>query len=91
MNKIMIIDEDQEVINYLGKLFLPYYQCLHPHSIKHALTCLPSENVSLVLLEISLSNIDGWTVCKEIRKISNVPIIILTVKKEKKIYLMGLS
>ncbi|AND43040.1 response regulator transcription factor (plasmid) [Cytobacillus firmus] len=89
MNKIMIIDEDQGVINYLRELFLPYYQCVRPHSIKHAITCLTSENVSLVLLEISLSNIDGWTVCKEIRKISNVPIIILTTKKEKKEILTG--
>lgn len=89
MNKIMIIDEDQGVLNFLTKLFLPYYQCVHPQSIKHALTYLTSEKVSLVILEISLSEMDGWTACKEIRKISNVPILILTAKKEKKDIING--
>ncbi|TFI46101.1 response regulator transcription factor (plasmid) [Cytobacillus firmus] len=89
MTKIMIIDEDQGVVNYLGNLLSPYYQCVHSHSIKHVLTCLALENVSLVILEISLSDIDGWTVCKEIRKNTNVPIIILTAKKEKQDILNG--
>lgn len=90
MKKIMIIDEDQGLVNSLKNLFLPYYQCVNPQSFKAALTFLNSEDISLVILEpTSLSEKEGWTACRELRNTSNIPILILSSKKERKDILNG--
>lgn len=41
------------------------------------------QNISLVILDVMMPGYDGWTVCREIRKISKVPIIMLTAKSEE--------
>lgn len=46
---------------------------------------------SLVLLDIMLPGQDGWTVCREIRKLSNIPIIMLTAKGETFDKVLGLE
>lgn len=44
---------------------------------------------SIIILDVMLPGIDGWTVCKEIRKSSNVPIIMLTARSEEYDKLFG--
>lgn len=41
-----------------------------------------AENPDLVLLDIMMPKLDGWQVCREIRKKSNAPIIMITAKGE---------
>ena len=48
-----------------------------------------NKDVSLIILDIMMPNIDGWTVCKEIRKTSQVPIILLTARSQEFDELMG--
>ena len=38
-----------------------------------------NKNIDLIILDIMMPKLDGWEVCKEIRKISQVPIIMLTL------------
>lgn len=47
------------------------------------------ENIDLIILDIMLPYIDGWEVCRTIRKSSDVPIIMLTAKSEEYDKLMG--
>ncbi|WBW97961.1 response regulator transcription factor [Oceanirhabdus sp. W0125-5] len=46
-------------------------------------------NIDIVILDIMIPEMDGYTVCEEIREISNVPIIMLTAKGEEEDKLLG--
>lgn len=48
-----------------------------------------NNNIDIVILDIMLPYLDGWSVCKAIRKISKVPIIMLTAKGEEEDKLLG--
>lgn len=49
------------------------------------------ENIDLLILDVMMPIMDGWTVCREIRQISKVPIIMLTAKSEEFDELLGFS
>ncbi len=42
------------------------------------------KTISLIILDVMMPKMDGWEVCKQIRKDSNVPIIMLTAKGDEK-------
>jgi len=50
---------------------------------KQALNMLKNIHFDIVILDIMLPEIDGWTVCREIRKVSDIPIIMLTARGEE--------
>lgn len=50
---------------------------------KQGLNMFKANQVDIVILDIMLPEIDGWTVCREIRRSSNVPIILLTARGEE--------
>jgi len=56
---------------------------------KKALEEFESNDIDLVILDIMLPELDGWTVCRRIRKKSGVPIIMLTAREEEDDKLMG--
>ncbi len=47
------------------------------------------KDISLVILDVMMPNMDGWQTCKEIREYSKVPIIMLTAKSEERDELQG--
>lgn len=47
-----------------------------------ALEKLEIDKIDLIILDIMMPNMDGWEFCKEVRKFSNIPIIMLTAKSE---------
>lgn len=69
----------------------PYdYRCVKADSGKQALELLNKEAFDLVLLDIMMPDMDGWEVCREIRKFSNVPIIMLTAREQQEDIVKGL-
>jgi DNA-binding response OmpR family regulator len=48
-----------------------------------------SDDISLVILDVMMPYIDGWEVCREIRKTSRIPIIMLTARDQETDELMG--
>jgi two-component system, OmpR family, alkaline phosphatase synthesis response regulator PhoP len=58
---------------------------------KMALDKFEKQHPDLVVLDLMLPDIDGLTVCKKIREISNVPIIMLTAKSDEEDILTGLK
>jgi len=58
---------------------------------EEALVRVKSGNIRLVLLDLMLPGLDGWTVCREIRKFSTVPIVMLTAKGEELDRVLGLE
>ena len=82
-NKILITDDDRSIAE-LMRLYLEKegYECILAENGKKALQKFESESPDLIILDVMMPEMDGWQVCREIRKISNVPIIMLTAKGE---------
>lgn len=56
---------------------------------KDAMEIFDEKEISLVILDIMIPKLDGWSVCRRIRKVSDVPIIMLTARSEEDDMLMG--
>ncbi len=48
-----------------------------------------NKDISLIILDVMMPKMDGWETCKEIRKFSQVPIIMLTAKSDERDELLG--
>ncbi|HHT08138.1 MAG: response regulator [Christensenellales bacterium] len=85
MNKplIFIVDDDPNIAKLI-QLYLEQeeYDVRHFARGDETLVAFRQEEPALVLLDIMLPGIDGWELCREIRKISQVPIIMLSAKEE---------
>lgn len=79
MQKILIVEDDEKLRNEL-KIFLEKngYEVEVLETFKNTIEDILNINPNLVLLDINLPNVDGQYVCKEIRKTSNMGIIIVT-------------
>ncbi len=90
--KIMIVDDDVNICELL-RLYLEkegYIVRIVNDGIT-AVETFKSEAPDLVLLDIMLPGLDGWQVCREIRKFSDKPIIMLTAKGETFDKVLGLE
>ena len=83
LGKIMVVDDDKNICELL-RLYLEKegYQVVIANDGKEAVELNEKEDPELILLDIMLPQLDGWQVCREIRKKSQVPIIMLTAKGE---------
>ncbi len=83
MDKILIVDDDQNIAELL-KIYLEKenFVTVMAHDGKEAISVFEQEQPGLVLLDVMLPKLDGWQVCRHIRDISSVPIIMLTAKGE---------
>jgi len=78
---LLVIDDDREFIDLLRKrLEGAGYQILAALDGETGLRMLESERPDLVILDIMMPGMDGWEVCRRIRQISTVPILMLTAK-----------
>ncbi len=90
--KILVVDDDLNICELL-RLYLTKegYNVVIANDGQSAVTTFQEESPSLVLLDIMLPKLDGWQVCREIRKISETPIIMLTAKGEVFDRVLGLE
>ncbi|MBQ7005377.1 MAG: response regulator transcription factor [Clostridia bacterium] len=90
--KILVVDDDLNICELL-RLYLTKegYNVVIVNDGASAVTAFQEESPSLVLLDIMLPKLDGWQVCREIRKFSDVPIIMLTAKGEVFDRVLGLE
>lgn len=91
-NKILVVDDDLNICELL-KLYLENegYTAFAANDGQAAVDTFAAKNPDLVLLDIMLPKMDGWQVCREIRKTSSVPIIMLTAKGETFDKVLGLE
>jgi len=92
MEKIIII-EDEEIIREELKNFLSRYgyEIVAPTSFDNVVEFIIQENANLVLLDINLPVFDGYYICREVRKESDVPIIIVTSRDSDMDELMSMN
>lgn len=90
--KILVVDDDINICELL-RLYLEKdgYSVLTCHDGGAAIEQVSKESPDLMLLDIMLPVFDGWQVCREIRKTSNVPIIMVTAKGETLDKVLGLE
>ena len=90
--KILVVDDDLNICELL-RLYLTKegYSVVIANDGVSAVTMFQEESPSLVLLDIMLPKLDGWQVCREIRKFSETPIIMLTAKGEVFDRVLGLE
>ena len=91
-NKILVVDDDLNICELL-KLYLENdgYVVFTANDGQEAIDMFHNKTPDLVLLDIMLPKKDGWQVCREIRKYSNKPIIMLTAKGETFDKVLGLE
>ena len=89
--KILVVDDDKNICELL-RLYLEKegYSVILSHDGEEALVKFNALKPDFVLLDIMLPGLDGWQVCREIRKKSNVPVIMLTAKGETFDKVLGL-
>ena len=89
--QILIIEDENELADILASyLRKECYGVEIVTSGEHAVETILNEPWDLVLLDLMLPGKDGLTICTEVRKTSNVPIIMLTAKIEEVDRLIGL-
>ena len=83
--KILVADDEAKLRQLLSDFLKGEgYQVITAADGKEALeTFNNTPDISLIVLDVMMPYIDGWRVCKEIRKTSRVPIIMLTAKSEE--------
>ncbi|MDN3953572.1 response regulator transcription factor [Sporolactobacillus laevolacticus] len=83
MNKILVVDDDPH-IRELVTVFLENeaMPCIEAENGKRALEILEEESIGLIVLDIMMPEMDGWSFCSEIRKTWQTPILMLTAKGE---------
>ena len=90
--KIVVVEDDINIAELL-RLYLEKdgFEVLIAHDGGEGLRLAESEKPDLVMLDIMLPVMDGWQVCRAIRKNSKVPIIMLTAKGETEDKVTGLE
>ncbi len=89
--KILVVD-DESRMRKLVKDFLTKndYYVIEAEDGEQAVDLFfDQKDISLIILDVMMPKMDGWSVCKEIRNYSKVPIIMLTAKTDEKDELQG--
>lgn len=91
MKETILIVEDEDILREINKDYFvdAGYKVLEAKNGKEALTLFESLAVDLVILDVMMPELDGWSVCKKIREKSTVPIIMLTARSDEEDTLLG--
>ncbi len=92
MRKKILVVDDEARMRKLVRDFLQKkdYAVIEAENGEEAVDLFCSNNdIDLIILDIMMPRMDGWQVCREIRKLSNIPIVMLTAKSEEKDELLG--
>lgn len=92
IDKIVICDDDKDIVRAL-QIYLSNrnYELLCAYTGREALDFVKKGDVSLVLLDIMMPEMDGITALRAIREKSNVPVILITAKSEDADKVLGLD
>jgi len=90
--KILIIDDDASLLKALTyNLEQEGYRLITARNGREAMQKLYAERPDLLILDIMMPELDGWQVCKRVREMSDVPIIMLTARETSEDIIKGLD
>lgn len=89
---VMVVDDDINICE-LQRLYLEKenFKVTVSHNGRKAVEIFKATAPDIVILDIMLPGMDGWEVCREIRKVSAIPIIMLSAKDETFNKVLGLE
>jgi DNA-binding response OmpR family regulator len=92
MSKIIIIEDTEKIREELRTFLIRYgYEVVAPTNFENIINDTLREEPNLILLDINLPIFDGYYICREIRKISDVPIIVVTSRDNEMDELMSMN
>ncbi|MFJ8353095.1 response regulator transcription factor [Bacillus paramycoides] len=91
MNKTVLLVEDERRLREIVSDYFRNegFEVIEAEDGKKALELFAEHTIDLIMLDIMLPEIDGWSVCRRIRKESAVPIIMLTARSDEDDTLLG--
>lgn len=90
--KILVVDDEKMLVKGIKfNLEQDGYQVITAFDGEEAVRLAHDESIDLILLDLMLPKLDGFSACREIRSFSNVPIIMLTAKSEDIDKILGLE
>lgn len=91
MTDTVLIIEDEDILREILKDYFMNegFAVLEAKDGEEALELFQEKELSLIILDIMLPKLDGWSICRRIRKTSNVPIIMLTARTDEDDTLLG--
>ena len=89
--KILVVDDESRMRKLVRDFLVKNeYTVLEAGDGQEALDVFyENKDIALIVLDVMMPKLDGWEVCKEIRSVSKVPIIMLTAKSEERDELLG--
>ncbi|TEB16027.1 Alkaline phosphatase synthesis transcriptional regulatory protein PhoP [Pelotomaculum sp. FP] len=92
MGKILVVDDEQSIADLI-EVYLKSenYNVLKFYNGHDALQCIEKENIDLAILDVMLPDVNGFSICQQIREKHNFPIIMLTAKDEEIDKITGLT
>lgn len=92
MEKIMIIEDNKEFRNELIEFLSRYgYKAYGPDRFDNIIEIILKEDADLILIDINLPYYDGYFICREIRKVKNTPIIVVTSRNSDMDEIMSMN
>lgn len=92
MTKILLVEDDGQIASYLGELLRAEgFDTQIAGSKKEAGECLLAQDFDLVLLDVSLSDGNGFSICAEIKREYEIPVIFLTASGDEYSVVAGLD
>lgn len=91
-NRILLIDDDQDLSMIVRDTLLSYgYEVTFAKSSEEAFEVLTKEKFHLIVLDINLPDGTGFDICKEIRQVSNVPVVFASARTSEDDKIEGLD
>lgn len=92
MDKILIADDNLQITKILCEFAKKEgYEPVVAHDGDETIQCFQQEQFEMILLDVMMPKKDGFEVCREIRRVSNIPIIMITARGEDFERIMGLD
>lgn len=88
--RILVVDDEERIRKLIGAyLKKEGYEIIEAENGLQAFNIFKNSKIHLIILDVMMPVMDGWSLCTELRKTSNVPIIFLTAKGEDEDKLLG--
>ena len=89
--KILVVDDESRMRKLVSDFLVRQdYEVLEAGDGEEAVDLFfKTKNIALIILDVMMPKMDGWQVCREIRRYSQVPIIMLTAKGDERDELLG--
>lgn len=90
MHRLLIVEDDTDIVENLSILLQDEgYSVCHAYNVEDALKILHAENIDLVLLDITLPDGNGYSVCTTVKRLTNAPVIFLTAMTDESSIITG--